>query len=180
METSKFMGLRQAIVDAGYGEEIVWQESVKAPDLPETFRDEYVFVIISSGMKNQIARLIYDRAMKAYHSFQPISSVFKHEGKVEAINQMLASYPSIFKKYQEAEDKLAFLETLPFIGPVTKYHLAKNLGLDVVKPDRHLVRISKMFKTDPDTLCTKLAKETGYRKATVDYILFRAGNLGLI
>ena len=35
-----------------------------------------------------------------------------------------------------------YLTTFDQIGPVTAFHLAKNLGLDVVKPDRPLVRMT--------------------------------------
>jgi len=38
-----------------------------------------------------------------------------------------------------------FLQQLPFIGPVTAFHLAKNLGIEAVKPDRHLCRLSKLL-----------------------------------
>src|SRR5204862_28581 len=36
-----------------------------------------------------------------------------------------------------------WLTRCPYIGPVTCWHLAKNVGMDVVKPDRHLVRMAQ-------------------------------------
>jgi hypothetical protein len=41
------------------------------------------------------------------------------------------------------------LQKLPFIGPVTCYHLARNIGLlDVVKPDLHLERLAAHWGFD--------------------------------
>jgi hypothetical protein len=39
-------------------------------------------------------------------------------------------------------DPLGVLQSLPYIGPVTCYHLAKNIGLQVAKPDHHLTRLA--------------------------------------
>ena len=180
MESRQFYELRQKVVSAGFGEEIVWQESVTEPDTADEFMWQYIWVVLSSGMKNQIVRIIERRIVRAYNDGLPISSVFNHQGKVKAIEYMIANHDDLFEKYLEANDRLDFLKTLPYIGDITKYHLAKNLGEDVVKPDRHLVRIAQKFDTDCNTLCSRLADSTGYRKATVDLILWRAGNLGFI
>lgn len=180
MKTYEFWRLRQQVVDAGYGDEIIWQESVKEPDTADEFMWQYIWVVISSGMKNQIARIIEQRIVEAYNWKWAISTVFNHKGKVKAIDNMIANHDRIFDEYLEAEDKLAFLKSLPYIGDITKYHLAKNLGVDCVKPDRHLVRISAMYNETPQSICERLARETGYRVATVDLILWRAGNLGVI
>ena len=34
-----------------------------------------------------------------------------------------------------------------------KFHLARNLGLDFAKPDRHLQRIAQSYNTTPQELC---------------------------
>ena len=73
---------------------------------------------------------------------------------------------------------MAWLQTLPFIVPITVYHLAKNYGFDCAKPDRHLVRIAGAEGTHE--LCARLARETGDRIATVDVVIWRAANLKLV
>ena len=83
------------------------------------------------------------------------------------------------RRYDAAVNKVAFLETMPWIGPVTKFHLAKNFGLDVVKPDRHLARIADAHHSDPHTVCAEIAEATGDRIGTVDY-LWRAAALGIL
>lgn len=126
-------------------------------------------------MKNE--RLYFT---KARNNNQPINTVFHHKGKVKAIEYIIANGERLFEEYIESKDKLEYLKTLPFIGEITKYHLAKNLGENVVKPDRHLVRIANNYNTTPYELCEKLSKETSYRIATIDLIIWRAANLGLI
>ena len=180
MKLEDFWELYDEVVDNGYQKEIDWQENLKPCGDADTFLQEYIWVVLNSGMKNQVARKIYERIKKALATVQPINRVFKHKGKAAAILNMSLVADDIFKMYQDAEDKLVFLETLSFIGKTTKYHLAKNLGLDVCKPDRHLVRIAERFNTDCFKLCKKLSEETGLRIATVDVVLWRAANLGLI
>ncbi len=180
MKTHEFWQLRQQVVDAGYGEEIVWQETVKEPDTADEFMGQYIWVVLSSGIKNQIARIIEQRIIDAYSKGKPLSSVFKHEGKVKAIENMIDNHDDLFDQYLNSNDKLTFLKSLPYIGDITKYHLAKNLGEDIAKPDRHLVRIAGKYGETTQSLCERLAKETGYRVATVDLIIWRAANLGMI
>ena len=71
-----------------------------------------------------------------------------------------------------------FLKTFDFIGPVTCYHLGKNIGLEVVKPDRHLVSIAQAagFPT-PRDLCEVISKITGDKITVVDLILWRYATL---
>ncbi len=178
MKREDLLSLRQRVIDAGYGSEIIWAESLKPCDEPEVFCWEYIWVVINAGMKNQIARQIFEKVRTALSLGLSAGTVFHHEGKVAAIDKMWATYHQEFEQYQLADDKLAHLKSLPWIGDITKYHLAKNLGFDVAKPDRHLIRIAIQYQTTPQALCTRLAQETGYRIATVDQIIWRAANLG--
>jgi DnaJ-domain-containing protein 1 len=73
---------------------------------------------------------------------------------------------------------LVALRTLPFIGPVTQFHLAKNIGLDVAKPDRHLVRIAQLFQfASVQDLCETIANQAGTRVAVVDLVFWRFATL---
>ena len=86
MDKAEFMGLRQRVIDAGYGEEIVWAESLKPCGDAEVFCWEYIWVVISAGMKNQIARQIFEKVRVALFDGKSASSVFHHEGKAKAID----------------------------------------------------------------------------------------------
>lgn len=179
MKLTEFYNLKQKVVNVGYGGEIAWQESASC-DCADEFLWNYIWVVISSGIKNQVARVIEQRIVEAYNTGTPIENAFGHKGKVKAIKEMIAKHEDIYEDYLESPDKVGFLESLPYIGKITKYHLAKNLGEDVVKPDRHLVRIAKRYDMSPLELCEKLSQETGLRVATIDIILWRGANLGLI
>jgi len=180
MNKEIFMELKQRVISAGYGDEIAWQESLKLCDNADEFFAQYMWVVLSSGMKNQIARLIETRILKAWHEGKSTASAFNHKGKVKAIDHVRANKVGYFVEWSRVDNQLEYLAKLPYIGPITKYHLAKNLGLDVVKPDRHLVRIATEKKTTPEALCRALADDTGYRISTVDLIIWRSANLGYV
>jgi len=176
----EFRVLYQQLIDRGYKTEIDWSENLQPCDNCITFCKEYIWVILNAGMKNQVARKIYNRVIKAIAEKKSVDKVFHHKGKVKAIDYMLDNCEAVFRQYQRARNKPKFLESLPWIGQITKYHLAKNLGVDTAKPDRHLVRIAKQFNMSCFELCKKLSWETGLRVATIDVVLWRAANLGLI
>ena len=67
-----------------------------------------------------------------------------------------------------------YLESFPFIGPITKFHLAKNIGIDVAKPDRHLSRISKMLGfASVQELCESISQRIDEKVSVVDLVIWR-------
>jgi hypothetical protein len=79
-------------------------------------------------MKNTIARGIYERVMSALELGYSATDAFKHQGKSLAIDAIWINRDAFHRDYLLAQDKLEFLEKLPWIRPVTKYHLAKNFA----------------------------------------------------
>lgn len=158
--------------DAEAQRAIRWQESVTSPTDAGTFAGEAIWVICNSGMKNTVARLIHDRVWEALRAGEPVVSRFKHTGKAGAIDTIWRERERLYAAFLAAPDKLAFLETLPWIGSITKYHLAKNFGVDCAKPDVHLQRLATRSGKGVQALCAELASQTGYRVATVDLILW--------
>lgn len=145
----------------------------------------YTFVVCNSGMKAQIAGPIYERIIKCLNEKGDISTVFGHKLKVKAIKEVFANRHDLFSQFCETQFDgtdaiLAFCESLPHIGGITKYHLAKDLGCDVAKPDRHLVRIASKYGMTTEELCKRLSDETGDYIAAIDFILWRAANLGIL
>jgi len=180
MRVEQYRGLYRKVSKAGYWCEIQWARSLGPCRKARVFAYEAIWVIISSGMKNQVARKIEEKVYDAINCGQAIKCAFRHKGKAEAIQYIVDNHERLFAEYLAAEDKLAYLESLPWIGGITKYHLAKNLGLDVVKPDRHLVRIAGKEGKTPLDLCKELSELTGDSLAVVDSVLWRAANLGMI
>lgn len=80
----------------------------------------------------------------------------------------------LFEKYTSSDEPMLMVAELPFIGPVTVYHLAKNFGSDTAKADVHMERLAGREKTTTHRMCRRLSRETGYRIATIDSVLWRA------
>ena len=131
-------------------------------------------------MKAQVARKIESRIWDSFDRKYPLEKVFNHKGKRDAISYIFENRERLFQGYCEAESKLSYLESLPWIGVITKYHLAKNLGFNVIKPDRHLTRIAMRCAMTPNEMCENLSKKTGDKLTVIDTVIWRAANLGFI
>lgn len=176
---STFAAVLAALGEQGT-DDVAWAESLKQPVDADDFALEAIFVICNSGMKNTVARGIYERVVKQIYAGAPVREVFKHDGKVAAIETIWFDRKELYRKFLASADKLAFCASMPFIGEITKYHLAKNLGADLAKPDVHLQRLAHREGVTAQQLCERLAAETGYRIGTVDTILWRACANGII
>lgn len=177
-----FFRVKKDIVDLGYGYEILQVEYYLLNPCSNSnhFLREFIWVVLNAGLKNQVAERIYHKIVFAINNGYKIEDFFNHLKKTEAIKFVLEHKEELFNKYLNAEDKLNFLESLPFIGPITKYHLARNLGIDLFKPDRHILRISKNLNQTPEILLNNISVETGERIGIIDVVLWRAGNLGIL
>lgn len=180
MYLNVYLTLKKNMIKMGFQKDIEFYENLKPPVNEISFFIQYLHVVLNSGMKNEIANKIFDKIIAAINNNIPISKVFNHKGKVKAINIVWSNMYEIFRNYELSFDKLKYLESLPYIGKITKYHLAKNIGFDCCKPDRHLLRIAKKYKTTPEKLCKKLSELSGDKIAVVDVVLWRSGNLGIL
>lgn len=177
--------LRAIITDLGdvAADDIAWSEGIRAPGTAEDFALEAIFVICNSGMKNTIARAIYERVRDLLFLGHSAREGFGHEGKAAAIDTIWRDRDALFAGFGRCDtddERLSYLVGLPWIGDITKYHLAKNFGVDVAKPDVHLQRLADREAVSPQALCERLAKEIGFRVATVDLLLWRACATGLL
>lgn len=140
-------------------------------------------MVVNSGMRNTVAQGIFARVWPALSSGRPVTpALFGHAGKVSAIERVWRlrdDYLSCFRALGP-EQVVDWCESLPWIGRVTKYHLAKNLGADVAKPDRWLERLARAEGATTDELCRRLARASGDRVATVDVVLWRACAVGAL
>jgi len=154
--------------------DIIWADSCKEPDDADDFALEAIFVICNSGMKNTVARNIFERVTRALHAGGSAAEGLGHPGKAAAIDDIWSRRRELLAGYLAASDKLAFCASLPWIGGITKYHLAKNFGAQVAKPDVHLQRLADREGVTAQQLCERLSRQTGYKIATVDVLLWRA------
>lgn len=163
------------LVDSGHAEaDISWSESCGPPADPEHFALEAIFVICNSGMQNKVAARIFEKCRSALLAGTPVSEQFGHPGKSAAIEHIWSHRDEIHDAYMAAPDKIEYCRSLPWIGGITCYHLAKNFGAPVAKPDIHLQRLADRHGTTPQELCEILALRTGFSISTIDLILWRA------
>jgi hypothetical protein len=191
-----YLTAREHVVANGYAGEIDWQESRSIHRVTETeFLREAAWVVLSAGMAEAVIKRVFPAISCAFCSWKSAADIvsqsryceararlsFDNPAKVRAILDIAATVAS--NTFFAFRDRLiqrgpSLLCTLPFIGPVTCLHLAKNLGLDVVKPDRHLVRMAKAAgMSDPAVLCEQIALVTGDCVATIDVVLWRYATL---
>lgn len=167
----------------GYGSDITWAETIAPPATAEAFAEEVIFVICNSGMKNTVARMIYGKVMPCVASRRSAFHVFKHRGKANAIDRIWRHRVRLWREFMAIstdEGRLGWLRELPWIGDITKYHLAKNFGMQVAKPDVHLQRLSRLFGQSAQDLCHSLSKRAGLKLATIDTLLWRGAAIGAL
>ncbi|MFN3858170.1 MAG: hypothetical protein ACK4RV_10490 [Caulobacter sp.] len=184
MDTATFDAAVDRLREAGFADDdIAWSENARPPDDPQQFAAEAIFVICNSGMQNKVARRIYDRVMPLLFNGRSAVEGFGHKGKAAAIDHIWENRMSIFNGFMAAktdEDRLSFCGSLPWIGGITKYHLAKNFGVDVAKPDVHLARLAALTGETAQSLCERLSEHCRLRVATVDVLIWRACAEGII
>lgn len=182
MTAESYHTLRRAVIEAGYGAEVEWAQTVGPPADPLALFAEYGWVVVNSGMKNQVAAGIWRRVCDSLAAGGLASDAFRHPGKAAALQLAWDRLEERFVEYSAATRAgrlLDWCESLPWIGAITKFHLAKNLGYDCAKPDRWLERVAVAAGETVDGLCARLAAQAGDRIATVDLVIWRACNLGL-
>lgn len=178
------------------GHHIEWSETAGPPENAADFALEAIYVICNSGMKHTVARGIFERVRaellagkcvdpEMRERFLGLPPVFRHPGKTKAIDIIWAMQDTLFSGFLASladgpKATIEFCGSLPWIGDITKYHLAKNFGIDVAKPDVHLERLARQHGTTPQALCEGLAAVTGYKARTVDLILWMACAKGII
>lgn len=161
-------------------DDIEWSENCGPPADADDFASEAIFVICNSGMKNTVARRIFDRIMPTVRGGGSAHDGFGHKGKADAIDLIWSTRVDLLAQYLAAADKVEFCGSLPWIGGITKYHLAKNFGADVAKPDVHLQRLADGYGTTPQALCEEIGRAVGLKARTIDLMLWRACAEGVI
>jgi len=165
--------IKDFVIKKGHKQEIEWCNNI--PEIEKIdkwyFFREYVWVVINSGMKNTVAEYIF---AKFWNNGDLNFNAIKHPHKNKSVIEVFNHLNRHLKNLKKSKNRLKYIESLPHIGKVTKYHLARNLGLDYAKPDRHLVRISSLFKfNNVQKFCGKISNLSGDKIGLVDLIFWR-------
>lgn len=191
-----YLHIKDTVINYGYSFEIEWQDSRQFSNLVESeFLSESAWVILSTGFKESVIRNIFYQVSVAFMNWTSARDivnnanicelnaldVFRSRRKIAAILSLcyrVDEYGFDDIKNLINDNGISFLQSFDFIGPVTCYHLAKNIGLDVVKPDRHLLRIAKATRiNDPYQLCSIISNATGDKLSVIDIVLWRYATL---
>lgn len=191
-----YVSFRDTVVRSGFGPELRWQANLDFDSTTETdFLKEASWVVLTTGFNEGIVRQRFTQLSEAFFGWSSAKQVveakercrrralaaFSNPAKIDAIleiAEMVAQMGFVTVKKQIRDEGVSFLQRFPYIGPVTSWHLAKNLGLAVVKPDRHLVRLSRAAGVgSPFELCSRISSITGDGVAVVDLVLWRFATL---
>ncbi len=184
------------IISKGFGNEIDWQDGLNYDQLTEQkIIHEFTWVILASGMNDKVVRKIFPLVKKAMLNFESARKihnhrdkclydamkVLNHRGKIQAILSFI-EYINVHSfsrvKNQIKINGIDFIQTFSYMGKATSYHFAKNIGLNVAKPDRHLIRIVNILGyDDPHTFCDELANQINEKASLIDLVLWRYATL---
>jgi hypothetical protein len=182
-----------AYVSEHCSDELEWVRGI-SPDLLDQmtcaeFLEEYCWVVYASGFRVSTLTQKFAALKDAFCGFDiegicklesleqalvVINNRRKAEGFVEGCRRIHAEGFQGFKARAKTTGMDA-LQSLPYIGSVTKKHLARNIGLlDVSKDDLWLVRLAQEFgASGVGELTAFLSQQSGEKQGVVDLVLWR-------
>ncbi|MCQ2581540.1 MAG: hypothetical protein MJ170_00985 [Alphaproteobacteria bacterium] len=192
--------------DAQSFDEIKDNLSHPKKNTPSEFASNCAYVILAGGFSQKTAKKIYSKIMNFIFengaSPQDLLKMFANKNKINAICKIWNNKENLCEKYYSVktdDEKIAFLSTLPHIGKITANHLARNLGVDVVKYDIWIQRLGVLYAGNPalydkidnghlcsdikcacDNMFTHLVDETGLPRGYIDVVLWKSCQQGLI
>ncbi len=194
--TIAYLKAKETVIQAGYKNEISWQESVNIDCVTESnFLREHAWVTLSAGMQERVIRNRFRGVASSFYDFQSAEVIvenklacrqtalryFNNQRKIDAIILMAQRiFNEGFEKFKRylCLSPLETLQSLPYIGPVTCFHLAKNIGIQVAKPDRHLTRLANHAGYgDVQLFCRDISSQTGDSIPVVDIVLWRFASI---
>jgi hypothetical protein len=177
-----------------------WVETRRRPTEadPGYILSEYTFVVSAAGFRESTVKGRFHRLSVAMGGFDParlkemssgqieslyIEHMLRNKAKARAVSNVIGRYSGrtwelndLMHRLETTQD-VDVLKTLPYIGDALKYHLARNLGLDVAKPDVHMLRLAPAFGFAADNagvqaMCEYVARNRKERAGAVDFVLW--------
>ena len=174
---------------------------------PEEFAEECFYVVCVAGFKQDYAKAMCKKItdyikINPNFSEENLLNIYKNKLKVKAIKSIWDNrqyYRNTFYDLKTINEKIEFLGKIPYIGNITKYHLARNLGLNFVKYDIWIQRLGvalygtsefidkvnntkllPQIKYFCDLMFDHIHRETGEKVGFIDVVLWRSCQKGLI
>jgi endonuclease III len=190
------MAAKEFVINSGFAKEVDWQYNLSFSGITESdFLRETAWVILSAGMRESVVRKKFSAISEAFYEWITAEQITTHKsacktkamtifGNERKIDSIIKIAEIVYQKgFDEVRnsiefDGVKFIQLLPYMGPATSYHLAKNLGLSVVKPDRHLLRVARRTGyRSPEDLCQAIAKIVGDKVSVIDLVIWRYATL---
>lgn len=187
---------KSIVIASGFGSEISWQQSTNLENLTESdFLREHAWVTLASGMNERVIRKVFPKISECFFNWGSAQKIVENEskcrhqalnsfGNTNKINAIISASHIVYSKgfgqikSSIVDDLLQTIREFPFMGPKTSYHLAKNIGLQVAKPDRHLTRLAEEAGyEDVQSFCSDISSHTGDTIPVVDIVLWRFATL---
>lgn len=181
-----FEAALEAVGDGADWADIDQKETWNRLDEQE-FLGQYCWVVFASGFNVSILEKHFGKISKVFQDFEPADVAGMKPPKVDDLPIKNKSKADGFLKgtkmiheegWKNFKARVAaggsdVLTELPYIGDITKDHLAKNIGLeDTAKADVHLVRCAEECSATVEELASFLADEYGMTKHKVDAVLW--------
>ena len=120
------------------------------------FAKEVIYVIMTAGFRQDTAKKFYLKIVDYLNNnkivnYNDLINIFKNEKKIKSIIKVWNDKINIqrdFYKLKTDDEKINFLSKLPYVGSITKYHFARNLGINCYKPDRWITKIYCVLSND--------------------------------
>lgn len=171
----------------------------------EDFANAVAYVILASGFSQKTAkkyhRIIMDK-IQENQCIEELLKVFNNKNKINAIVDIWnnrVSFCDEYYKCKSLDEKLNYLQTLPYVGKITANHLARNLGENVVKYDIWIQRLGVLYSGNSalatkinngnldeeikkvcDDMFERLEQETKLPRGYIDVVLWKSAQNHLI
>ena len=204
---AEFFALEKKIIESGLGSDLVEFAEIKrrlaSPPVldAEDFAREVIYVILAGGFSQKTAKKLWAKIVEALPKGEDITLIFKNANKTRAIARVWSERARFRDEFyalraDDAEGKIAYLATLPHVGKITAHHLARNLGISVVKYDVWIQRLGAAraglpaeavgfplkdeVKAACDEMFAELERATGFKRGYIDVVLWKACQIKLI
>lgn len=205
-----FFSLEKYIMDSGEGADKdsfdVIKSRLQNPPVfcAREFAFEVFYVILASGFRQKVAKQKFLQIVKFIDDGgevvpENLIKIFGNKNKINAICKVWKYrdlYRDGFYRITDVDEKLNYLEKLPYIGAITKNHIARNLGINKVKYDVWIQRLGVALYGDegdvvgsPLSLKTKavcdkmfefVSSQTGLCIGYIDVVLWKSCQIGLL
>lgn len=152
------------------------------------FAKEVIYVILAGGFSQKTAKRKFFEITEFIEKYgaqdiQSLLKIFNNKNKINAISKVWINQKNYCDKYylmKDHEEKVEYLGTLPHIGKITRNHIARNLGINMVKYDVWIQRLGTYLlgsEKDLDLIGFPLnSKIENYAKKVFDDVSDKTNN----